>query len=279
MYLHVPVLCLIVISFSVWSAGRASRGETKSQAESTKTESTKIGYENLFRRLTDLSLLAIPPLDEALRQQNQHRPGSNYDAATDRYIRWDANGDSLGHLSSEGDDWVVFDQDGPGVIWRIWAGSCGAGHIKIYIDNAPQPVVDVSFVEFMGRFASFLPNCPNLAPVLSRGHVRLSPIPYNRHCRIVLCKDWGAYYQFTYSAYPKGITLPEYNDQIDRAMYFGLMDTDRAFQNRGEYPYPNEDQKHRREYSRHVPPGGSQPKCSPIPEAAPSRCCCWTCRT
>lgn len=246
---NTSVLCLAEMLLCVLFLGRIALGETPS-------EPTELAYQKLFHRLTDLSLLAIPPLEgERSGSRTSTDPASRYDEATDKYLNWDANGDSLGHLRAAGDDWVVLDQDGPGVIWRIWAGSCGDGHIQIYIDNAPQPVVDVPFREFMGRFASFLPNCPNLAPVLSRGQVRLSPIPYNKHCRIVLCKGWGAYYQFTYATYPQGVALPEYNDRIDRAMCFGLRETDRAFQNRGEYPYPNEEQKRRHEYSAAIEPG------------------------
>jgi hypothetical protein len=258
--LNLSGLRLVEIVLSVLCALLLNRIAPAAAQEDTSP--TKIAYQNLFRKLTDLSLLAVPPQEgERSGSRTSTDPAAKYDTATDHYIRWDANGDSLGYLAKEGDDWVVFDQDGPGVIWRIWAGSCGGGHIKIFIDNAPQPVVDAPFDEFMGRCAAFIPNCPNLAPVLSRGHVRFSPIPYNKHCKIVLCKNWGAYYQFTYATYPTSTVLPEYNalpeynDKIDRAMYFGLMETDRAFQSRGEYPYPHEEQKQKHEYASLIASG------------------------
>jgi hypothetical protein len=219
-------------------------------------ESTKSAYQNLFNKLIDLSLLAIPPVDgekSGSRTSTDH--ASRYDAKTDTYINWGANNDASGRIRDEGEDWVVFDEDGPGVIWRIMAGSCGNGHIKIYIDNELQPVVDVPFKDFMERFASFIPNSPNLAPIISRGHIRISPIPYKKHCKIVLCKDWGAYYQFTYATYPEGTELPIYDNKIDNALYFGMMDIERTFQKRGEYPYPNEDLKKTHKYSASIEPG------------------------
>ncbi|MHB1000140.1 MAG: glycoside hydrolase family 172 protein [Armatimonadota bacterium] len=241
---------LTIITMVIISGGNAM-GETAGN-----TNSVRLTYQDLFRKMTDLTLLAVSPVPgEFSGARTSTDPASKYDPITGKYINWDANGDSSGRLYDEGDDWVVFDQDGPGVVWRIWAGSCGVGHIKIYIDNELNPSVDLPFKEFMERYASFIPNSPNLAPILSRGHLHLSPVPYTKHCKIVLCKDWGSYYQITYATYPKGTELPEFNNRIDSAMYFGMMETERTFQNRGEYPYPNEDKTRRHEYSSRIKPG------------------------
>jgi len=70
---------------------------------------------------------------------------SKYDETAKTYIQWEANDDGSGYIRKEGDDIVVFDQDGPGVIWRIWSALAKEGKIRIYLDNAKEPVIDRPF--------------------------------------------------------------------------------------------------------------------------------------
>lgn len=210
--------------------------------------------------MTDLTLLANPPvLGEFSGSQTSTDPKSQYDPETDTYIEWGANEDYKGFRYIEGDAYVVFDSEGPGVIWRIWAGSFLIGRIKIYIDDMENPAVDLDYKEYMDRYfyTAQYGNCPNLTPTLSRGRQRLIPIPFNKRCKITLTgiPEWGTYYQFTYSKYPKDYQLPVYNDQIDLSLCIGLTDTERKLQNRGEYPYKDEDSKQKTVYKNTIKPG------------------------
>ena len=84
------------------------------------------------------------------------------------------------------DDWIVaFEREGPGVLWRCWSALPGNGHVQIFIDGAPKPVVDMPFRDFFEKFNAEIPplNFPSLMPTLSRGRNRFIPIPFNRSCK------------------------------------------------------------------------------------------------
>ena len=84
-------------------------------------------------------------------------------------------------------------------------------------------------------------NLPNLMPTLSRGRNRFIPIPYNKHCKIVLEEGWGRYYHITYSTYSeKVVQLPEFDGYHRKDDTIALAEADRILGNRGyknkEYP-------------------------------------------
>ncbi|MEI8196626.1 MAG: hypothetical protein WCI73_12010, partial [Phycisphaerae bacterium] len=100
-------------------------------------------YPELVGRLTDLSQLSkLPPVGEKTALASSYDRASQYDAATDKYIKWDANGDGGGIIAKEGENSVLADIQGPGCIYRIWSATAGQGHVKIYLDGAAVPAVD-----------------------------------------------------------------------------------------------------------------------------------------
>ena len=56
---------------------------------------------------------------------------------------------------------------------------------------------------------------PELVHTLSRGRNNFVPIPFNKSCKIVLDKGWGAYYQITYTQLPKGTTVPSFRGEFN----------------------------------------------------------------
>ena len=110
-------------------------------------------YADLTRRLTDLERLAEPPLSgEQGGACSSYDRRSRYNAETGAYEEWDANNDGSGFIRQEGDWIVAFERDGPGVIWRVWSALPSAGHIQIFIDDAPEPAVDMPFRDFFERY-------------------------------------------------------------------------------------------------------------------------------
>jgi len=175
-------------------------------------------YAKLVERMTDLArLAALPEPGENCGQCSSYDRASKYDAKTGKYVNWDANGDGDGIIRREGDRVVMAEMKGPGCIWRIWSAAAGQGHVKIYLDNQAEPTLDLPFI---GYFDGKHP--PLAYPALSydmtktgsAGQNLYLPIPYQKSCKVVAEKNWGAYYHFTYATYPAGTVLPTFSAEL-----------------------------------------------------------------
>jgi hypothetical protein len=146
-------------------------------------------YADLVTRLTDLQRLASPIVPgEKTFASTSHDRGMSYDPQTNTYRNWRANGDGGGCIRREGEDQVMVDLEGPGVLWRIWSASAGSGHIKIFIDGNPAPVIDKPFQAY---FDDLEKEYPGLAMTLSRGRNEFVPISFAKSCKVVVEKGWG----------------------------------------------------------------------------------------
>jgi len=170
----------------------------------------KLTYVDLVKRLTDLERLAVLPAPgDTCSQWSSYDRASKYDEATGKYIRWDANGDGGGIIRREGDLVVMAEMEGPGCIWRIWSAKADAGHVKIYLDGAAEPAVDLPFAGYFDcKTAPFV--YPSLVHMTARGINNYVPIPYQKSCKIVAEKGWGNYYHFVYETFPKGTVVPTF---------------------------------------------------------------------
>ncbi len=188
-------------------------------------EPRNLSYVDLVRRITDLTYLAtLPATDDQCAQWSSYDRKSRYDAATGKYLNWDANGDGNGIIRREGDTEVMAEMEGPGCIWRIWSAMPQDGHVRIYLDGAAEPVLDLPFKGYFdGKNAPFTRK--SLVHTVARGWNNYTPIPYQKSCKIVADKGWGAYFHFGYETFPKGThvrtfkreMLPEENAALDEA--------------------------------------------------------------
>ena len=196
-------------------------------------------YHDLVQRLTDLRRLADPPIvGERSGTFSSYDRRSRFDATTQQYIDWDANDDGTGYIRREDEYIVVFEQTGPGVIWRVWSAFAAHGHIQIFIDGSDEPVVDMPCSDFFGRHPAPLnpmgiTNVPELTPTLSRGRNRFLPIPFQHACKIRFAPNWGMYYHFTYTTFPADTQLPSYDGTYDSATWKALAYADRTLAQRG----------------------------------------------
>ncbi len=174
-------------------------------------------YPQLVKRMTDLQELAkLPPPGEKTSLASSYDRKSKYDAATDTYIAWGANGDGGGFVRKEGDDSVLMDVKGPGCIYRTWSATASGGHVKIFLDGSATPTVDLPFKSYFdGATAPF--NRPNLVYIPSpaaHGFDNYTPMPFQKSCKIVGEKGWGNYYQFTYTQFPPGTVVPTFSMKL-----------------------------------------------------------------
>ena len=184
-------------------------------------------YVDLVNRLADLEALAVlPETGETCAQWSSYDRASRYDAETGKYVGWDANGDGNGIIRREGDASVVAEMEGPGCIWRIWSALAQQGRVKIYLDGAAEPAVDLPFIGYFNR-----ENPPfvyeSLVHMTAKGQNCYVPIPYQKSCKIVMEDGWGAYYQFVYSTFPRGTKVPTFKRDLSAEETVALAAADR----------------------------------------------------
>jgi hypothetical protein len=178
----------------------------------------ELTYADLVNRLTDLEYVATLPVPgEHAGLCSSYDRTSSYDAVTGKYLKWDANADGKGYIRKEGDSFVMAEMTGPGCIWRIWSATPAQTHVKIYLDGAAEPAVDLPFVGYFDR-----KNAPFTYPSMvyktaADGFDCLVPIPYNKSCKVVADKAWGDYFQFTYTTFAPGTVVPTFTRKLASA--------------------------------------------------------------
>src|ERR1035437_7403444 len=174
----------------------------------------KLTYIDLVNRLTDLEYLAtLPAMGDQCGQWSSYDRASRYDAISGKYVSWDANGDGGGIIRKEGDKQVFAEMQGPGCIWRIWSAAPKEGHVRIYLDGASEPAVDLPFIGYFDhKHAPFTRSA--IVHTVSMGWNNYTPIPYQKSCKIVADPGWGAYYHFGYETFPKGTRVPTFKREL-----------------------------------------------------------------
>ena len=180
----------------------------------TLTRAPVLTYRDLVARLTDLeALAALPAPGEACLQWSSYDRASRYDARTGRYVSWDANDDDGGVIRTEGASYVLAEMEGPGCIYRIWSAAPGEGHVKIFLDGAAEPAVDLPFSGYFD-----LRNPPftyaSLVHTSASGHNCYLPIPFQRSCKVTADEGWGDYYHITYVTLPKSTVVPTFRRDL-----------------------------------------------------------------
>ena len=177
-------------------------------------------YSDLAERLCDLQYLATPPVvGEKGGNFSSWDRGAKYSETTGKYDTWWANRDGGGFMDREG---TMAEIEGPGVIWRIWSAKPErSGNLEIYIDGAKEPTLAMAFLDmFNNEKPPF--DYPELVRMLAKGQNFYIPIPFQKSIRIKGTRDWGRYYQISYTTFPKPTTVPSFTgtfSESDRAAF------------------------------------------------------------
>lgn len=170
-----------------------------------------LSYVDLVKRLTDLEHLAVlAPPGERGAQASSYDRASRYDAKHDRYVDWGANGDGNGVVRQEGTEDVLAEISGPGCIWRTWSAAPGNGHVRIFFDGQNAAAVDLPFKAYFDRSSQPFTRDQLVYLTTANGANNFTPMPFQKSCRIVADKGWGAYYHFTYTQFEKRTRVPTF---------------------------------------------------------------------
>jgi len=138
-------------------------------------------------------------------------------------------------IRKEGDQIVMAEMKGPGCIWRIWSAAPKEGHVKVYLDGAAEPTIDLPFIGYFDhKTAPFTGKA--IVHTVAKGWNNYTPIPYQKSCKIVADKGWGNYYHFTYSTFPAGTKVPTFSMKLSNEDLAALEEADRILSNCGKNP-------------------------------------------
>ena len=225
------LLLMLAASTSVWGNDNLTSGSGAGET---------LRYPDLVKRLTDLDHLAVlPPVGEQGALASSYDRRSQYDAAHDKYIAWDANADGNGIVRKEGDNDVLAEINGPGCIWRMWSATPTNGHIKIYLDGAAEPAVDLPFKGYFDRKNEPFTRLNMVYMTSANGYNNYTPIPFQKSCKIVAEKDWGKYYYFNYTRFAPGTTVPTFHLPLGPDDLKALDQANETFARAGQNPYPD----------------------------------------
>jgi len=193
-------------------------------------------YPQLVQRVYDLQqLVHAPKPGEKSGCVSSFDRASRYNEQTGLYENWFANSDGGGHIRKEGEDTVMAELEGPGVIWRIWSARATQGHVQFFIDGAQTPVIDMPFERLFDNTKEPFAYS-NLNRTMARGLNFFIPIPYQKSCKIVLKKGWGNYFQCTYTRFPEGTRVPSFDGRFSQADRAALEKAQAIIAQRGGAP-------------------------------------------
>lgn len=157
-----------------------------------------VSLRTLLAEMTDRESLSEFP--DAVYQVKQF---SSYDRRTIHpdSAGWFANNDYTHFIREELTDgrqeFVMFEDEGPGAVVRWWMTFAGEGAhegiVRIYIDGVQVPVIESQPLPLLsGQLLAGYPLSSSVSPLtdtLRRGHNLYLPIPYARSCKITYESD------------------------------------------------------------------------------------------
>ena len=216
-------LCLVLAGWVTLCSGRV-------RAEA-------LTYPELVGWLTDLEAVSVaPPPGEKGALASSYDRSSTYDAASDKYLHWDANDDGSQYVRKEGAAFVLADLKGPGCIWRMWSATAGSGHVRIYLDGAATPVLDLPFSDYFSGKAEPFTRSNLVYKTSAEGFNNYTPVPFQKSCKIVADEHWGNYYHFNYTEFAGDTVLPTFRLPLSAQDAAALDKADQVLGRCGEDP-------------------------------------------
>ena len=112
-----------------------------------------VTFDSLLSEMTDRAALARWPSVEyaSLEATSYNRESTKRDATG-----WFADSDGTGYIRKDGDEFVLMEHNGPGVITKIWTpffyydfNERKGPNVRVYVDGSKTPVIDESLIELV----------------------------------------------------------------------------------------------------------------------------------
>lgn len=176
-------------------------------------EDAPVTLSSLLGEMTRLERLATLPSPAYTTHQfsSYDRRSKSPDALTDD--NWFANGDRGHHLRTEkrngAKEYVMVDTQGPGAIVRMWsANPDDAGIVRIYLDGAADPVIEMPLSAYLGGASDLGPE--PIGGMRSRGWNSYLPIPFAKSCKVTASEP-DFYYLVNYRVYAEGTVVTSFD--------------------------------------------------------------------
>lgn len=153
-----------------------------------------------FRELVDLEALCYPDQSQCLQVSSYDRTGGNDDGFSGAFS----------FVRKDGNKLVIFDEKGPGCIYRIWSANPPEAPIRFYLDGEAAPQIE--FEKFTDMFAD--KKAPFVRPFSQHfigGFCSYVPIPFRTSCRIEVEGD-VRFYQITWRKFPAKTKVKTYGE-------------------------------------------------------------------
>ena len=139
-----------------------------------------------LQNLSDITRLPQYREDRLAQLSSYDRTGGNDDGFSGRYS----------YQYKEGDDFVIADLKGKGVINRIWTPTPSKDTVQFYFDGETQPRINMPFIDlFSGSVFPFVaPLCGNEIG----GYFCYLPIPYEKSLKIIYKGEGLKFHQIQY---------------------------------------------------------------------------------
>lgn len=139
-------------------------------------------------------------------------------------------------IRKEGENFVIFDEQGPGCIYRLWSANPGPGWVKIYFDGETTPRIEVEHFEdlFLGQYQPFV---SPIARHFIGGWCSYVPIPFAKSCKIV-AQGPVRFLQITWQKFPSDRKVKTFSRDMSTEEQSKFKQVVDAWSKLGDMPWP-----------------------------------------
>lgn len=175
--------------------------------------------------LIDTTKLPLLREDATLQVSSYDRTGGNDDGFSGNYS----------FLRQEGDQYVIFEDEGPGCVYRIWSANPGQRAIEFYFDGEEIPRLVFEHWEdmFLGKVEPFV------SPVSVHeigGWTSYVPMPYEKSLKIIT-REKINFYQITYTKFADGDGVKTFQPEMTENARAKFERVCAAWNAMGEHPW------------------------------------------